>query len=473
MHRAPRHHAVIGDGATAAEFAGTTLLERGDTLTIIGPGVGALGRGLAYADVPEDQPWRDAYLLNSPSGVVDPDFADWMVETWPAVVRRMTGRRPDWLGFGQRHIEAGDFAALFAPRAIVGDYLSARSAAMLQDLAARGVTVTRRHALATDLARHGDGFRITLAGGETVVADTVDVATGGPAVQRFGSDAGPTAFTTLYGNEDAIAPLLSRGREIVCLGANAAMLDVLRFAQAVLGDGNVRLTVISASRLMPEPIIWDRPRRAPVMPHLAGPYDSAEAFLEALDSEIARFRAEGATMAVLRPGFKEAINKAGLETLLPSKAQRRKLGDAIERRFRRGTHDSIADFYRLAAVGQIRVIEGRVERVFAPMEGAVEVRLRLADGTLDEMTAPLVINCTGTGDQRAFDLMTTGLIRNGWLRLIEETGGVAVGKGLKTEVPGLRYLSPAVTEIGERVMAFPLYDLMALRTEVRLANGAA
>ena len=47
----------------------------------------------------------------------------------------------------------------------------------------------------------------------------MDVATGGPANQRFGVD-GATAFTpTLYDNEEAIARVLKPGVEVTCLGA--------------------------------------------------------------------------------------------------------------------------------------------------------------------------------------------------------------------------------------------------------------
>jgi len=463
-----RHHVVIGDGATAAEFAGTAPLGAGDRLTVIGPQVAQLGRGLAYADHPPDRPWRFAYLLNSPAAAVDPDFADWLARHWDDVADRMTGRRPDWLGFGAGHIGVGDYDALFAPRAICGDYLRERTEAMLASLADRGVRIDRRAALATDLARQGDGFRITVAGGEALLADTVDVATGGPAVQRFGSDEGETAFGALYGNEEAIARLLKPGQEIVCLGANAAMLDVLRFAQSVLGEDGVRLTAITASGLLPEPLIWTRPRRAPVVPVISGPFETADAFLSAIDTEIVRFRAQGATMAELRPGFKAWITEQGLEALLPPLGERRKLGDRLERRFRRGTHDSIADFQRLRTAGQVRLVQGRVTRVWARGTGEVEIRL---DAPKQEIIAPLVVNCSGAGDQRAFDLMTTGLIRNGWLSLHAETGGIAVGAGLEANLPGLRYLSPAVTEIGDRVMPLPLYDLATLRDHVRRANG--
>ena len=472
MTGGPRHHAVIGDGVTAAEFAGTARLRAGDRLTVIGPEVGQLGRGVAYRDPGPGVPWRNAFLLNSPSAGVHAPFADWLARNWPEVEARMQGARPDWLGFSRDAIAAKDYGAVFAPRPIFGDFLRERCEGMLADQAGQGVTLDRRARPAIDLSRMGDGFRITVAGGETIHADTVDVATGGPAVQRFGSDAGPTAFTTLNGNESAIADLMHPGQEVLCLGANAAMLDVLRLVQSVLNEGVIRLSVVSGTGLLPEPLIWDRPRKPPVTPSMQGPFETATAFLQALDADIARLRANGATMAQLRPGFKSWIETVGLQTLLPDLAERRKLGDAVERRFRRGTRDSIADFTRLHASGRITITEGRVIRVYARAPGEVDVRTALSDGTQEDRTAPLVVNCTGAGGQRAFDILTSGLIRNGWLRYCDATGGIQVGPGLEGEVKGLRYVSPAVTEVGDKVLAFPLYDFTDLTTLVRQANGA-
>jgi len=50
------HHVIIGDGVTAAEFATTHRCVAGDTITIIGPNVENLSRGVAYAKAPADAP---------------------------------------------------------------------------------------------------------------------------------------------------------------------------------------------------------------------------------------------------------------------------------------------------------------------------------------------------------------------------------------------------------------------------------
>lgn len=86
----PQHHVIIGDGATAAAFVSSLKLGRGSRLTIIGADTARFGRGLAYADSGEYKPWRDAYLLNSPSEAVDSEFVSWAEAHWPELEKRMS-----------------------------------------------------------------------------------------------------------------------------------------------------------------------------------------------------------------------------------------------------------------------------------------------------------------------------------------------------------------------------------------------
>ena len=471
--RGPHHHLIIGDGASSAALADTLALKSGDRLTILGANAGQFGRGLAYADYPSDVPWRYAHLMNSPSGAFGEGFVKWFEANWGDIRPRIAAHQPRWLDFAADHMAAGDFGAVFAPRAVFGDYLAEIGRGTLAAHAAMGVTVQQRTALATDLAKDEHGFRITLATGEVIRADRVDVATGGPSPQRFGADSGPTAFTTLYGNEQAIAEVLRPKQEMTCLGGNAAMLDVLRLMQSIMDEQDIRLRVITRG-FKPEPLIWTRPRKEPVTPKLTGPYRDAETLLAAVDAEIAAFRAKGASMAELRPGYLDWAAKTGLERLLPSLSERRKVIPQLERRFRRATHDSLADYARLRAAGQIVEEHGEITWVFAETEGKTRIRLKRAGmGTNEEIATSVVINTSGPGDQLAVDLLTSGLIRNGWLRMNETKTGLIVGPGLETEVEGLRYLSPAVTEIGAEVLAFPLEDVSALAARAKVANQIA
>jgi len=245
------------------------------------------------------------------------------------------------------------------------------------------------------------------------------------------------------------------------------MLDLMRLACAVVGEDSLNMRVISGSGLLPEPVVWTRPRGAIAEPSLEGPYDTAEALLDAVDAEITRLRAAGADMAALRPGFRRVLDGGGFARLLPDPAERQRIGARLERRFRRGTHDSIAQFQRLRQANRIGCLTGPIDRVYAEAPNWVHVWL----SGQRKLVVPLVVNTSGPGNQLGVDLMTTGLIRRGWLRL--EAGGIATRDGLQAEVAGLRYLSPALTRIGDEVPPFPLYDYGDLRRLAEMANAAA
>lgn len=361
----PRHHVIIGDGAVAAAFAEGGALVSGDRLTIVGPNVAHFGRGQAFSDHAADKPWRYAYLLGAPASQYGVGFAGWLAQGWPELGREISAYQPDWLEQWAPLIDGGSFEALVTPRAVFGGYLAERAALSLADLDARGVQVSLVAGLASDISRDAQGFRVTLSNGKLFHADGVDVATGGPAPQRFGADAGPTAFSTLYGNEAVIAEVVRGGQELTCLGDTVAALDVMRLSLAVAKRQDIRLRVIR----------------------------------------------------------------------LPEGGQ----ADAFERD---------ADYVALRARGQIVEVMGKVTWVYAEEAGRVRVRMTAHEGGQTEFVVPAVVNTAGAGAQLALDLVTTGLIRNGWLRLNETKTGLRVGAELQGEMAGLRYFSSAVSHIG-------------------------
>ena len=253
----PRHHAIIGDGAMAAAFLAASGVRPGDRLTLIGPFPGRFGAGRAHADHARHQPWRHAYLLDRPNARMGAGFVGWLAQNWPELRPEIALDQPRHLDRWAESLSAGDFGAFAAPRALYGRYLAEYSRARMADLADAGTELRLIAGLATDIGRQDAEFRITLAGGEVIRADRVDVATGGPGNQRFGSDAGPTAFTTLHGNEEAIAEILQPGWEVTCLGASAEVLDVMQFLCATLPDRMPKLRVIgdaAASGLHGDPM---------------------------------------------------------------------------------------------------------------------------------------------------------------------------------------------------------------------------
>jgi len=465
------HHAIIGDGLSAAELAVSAPLGRGDRLTVIGPAVARLGRGLAYADHPADAPWRFAWLLNSPAYLIDEAFVDWAAARWDDIAARMAGRRPDWLAAAAPHVARDDIAALFLPRAIFGDYLRARIEAGLARLDEAGVEIVRLPAKVTGLRRDGPAFRLSLSDGTTVAADSVDLATGGPVNQPLCAGLGAPAFETPYGNEAAIAGLARNGGPIVCIGGNAAMLDVLRLVQSVTEESRLAFSVISQTGHLPEPTAPHHPRRPAAAPGLAPPYRTAETFLAALDADIARCRAGGDRMAELQGGFYGWLFRERLTSFVPDRDEARRAATRVERRFFRGTRDSIRDFDRLAAAGRTRMVAGQVSAVRRADDGTLVVAYTTPDGTAAQMAAAAVVNTAGPGPAPRFDPLTNDLIDDGILEACPVTKGIRVGPGLETALPGLRYLSPALSEIGDGVLPMRPYSAEQLRLYAFAANG--
>ena len=465
-----RHHIVIGDGLAAAEFAKNTILSSGDRLTIVGPNSDELGRGLAYSKVPAGHPWHLAYLLNSPSENVDPDFGRWVHANWSGIAERMQGRKPDWLAAGQSYISEGDYTALNAPREIFGDYLCSLVSKSMEALVKQGVIVkrVREYATGIDFDIATKQFHASLQTGETLVASHVDVATGGAQNQSLFDADGHCSFSQLYGNEVAIIERAKLGGTVVCLGSNAAMLDTLRLCQSVLPSVELDFLVVSPSANLPEPLIPSQPRKRANV-NLKPNYANAKDLFGALSKQMDELRQQGYRMADMRGSFKAAILKNGLESLLADPDETKKVVGLMERLFLRGTRDSLADFQSLQSKGQIRFVAGRLGALETGSEG-ISLVIEHSNGTKQRLSASAVVNCAGAGKAPRFDAMTEVLLDKDWLTRCSVSNGLVVGEGLKAGPAGLRYISPSVTTIGKRVLAFSLYDASELRAAVNAAH---
>ena len=465
-----RHHVIIGDGLTAAEFAKCAPLSSGDRLTIVGPNSKELGRGLAYRKVSTDSPWHMTYLLNSPSESVDPDFGKWVCENWSSIARRMQGKHPNWLAAGEEYISQDDYSALNAPREVYGDYLSSLVNKSLYAAAERGVIVERVHACATNIEYHSDKqlFSVALDTGKELIASRVDIATGGAQTQSLFEADNQYSFARLYGHEEAIAKRLKQGGRVVCLGTNAAMLDTLRLAQAVRPSTPINFIAISTSARLPEALIPSQPRKlakVTLKPH----YASAQDLYLSLLSQMDDLRGQGYRMAEMRSPFKAAILEAGLESLLSDSNETRKVLGLMERLFMRGTRDSLADFQTWRDNGQARLVAAKLVDIKAESD-VLSLTISHRDGTKEVVSASVLVNCSGAGSKPYFDAMTELLLKKGWLARCSVSGGIEVGEGLQAGPKGLRYLSPTVTVMGEKVLALSLYDASTLMAVVRAAS---
>jgi hypothetical protein len=238
------------------------------------------------------------------------------------------------------------------------------------------------------------------------------------------------------------------------------MLDLIRLIRCRLRREEVDLTVLTLSGRLPEPLVWERPRRAPVAPLITGPFDTAEEFLTALQAEIAGFRAAGAVMAELRSGYRGFLDKHSLATLVPDREEARKLPADLARILRVGTHDTMVEFERLKQDIRLR-LGPAPDRVEQAAEGW---RVTTGGNTIE---ADLVFDATGAVPGE-LDPLAAHLVTRGWLTA--HPSGIAVGPALEARVPGLRYLSPSVSEIGDVILPLPLYDVCDL---ARLAQTAA
>jgi len=164
-----------------------------------------------------------------------------------------------------------------------------------------------------------------------------------------------------------------------------------------------------------------------------------------------------------------ASTKPGLNEFVPDVVEARKVTGPLFTHFEGGTRDSIDDFHRLMGAGNTHIVAGRVKRI--------EVRKSIAtvlytdtNQQQQSLSASVVVNCAGPGNQNRFDPLTRRMLDDQWIAICEHSGGILVGENGNTSVPGIRYLGPAVTSIGNKVEQVPLYDALRLRHTVRRLN---
>jgi len=465
MHR---HHVIIGDGVTAAELATTRTARPGESITIIGQNVHQLGRGVAYASAPSDAPWRYAYLLNSPARSVDTEFADWLGEHWENVAKHMAGRSPDWLSAAHYYVSAGQHASLNAPREMFGDFFHAKTMEKIKALRENGIPVQLIQAHVTRVECKDDGLAVVTSDHQAIQAQSVDVATGGPQNQRITGDDDEHSFPALFGNEYAIADKLKSGGHIVCIGAAAAMLDLLRFCQSIQTTEPIRFTALSPSgktlKALRPPLHFK-----PSPYELKGTFKTAADFLSAIIALQEQALANGDSLYETRVGLRSLFMNKSLIEFVPDITEARKVSVPLFKHFEGGTRDSIDDFHRLKQTGQAQIIAGKVQHIEQTKDHA-HVCYTDNTGQTQSLKATVVVNCAGPGQQKRFDALTLDMLKQKWISICPQSGGILVGEGGHCTADGVRYLGPAVTSIGNSVEPVPLYDALRLRRAAQRFN---
>lgn len=272
----------------------------------------------------------------------------------------------------------------------------------------------------------------------------------------------------LSAHEARIAECAKQGAEIWCIGTNATMLDALRLCQSVVPEEKLRFAACSPRGILPDPLIA-REARQVTEPTLNGPYDNAKAFLDDVQNNMQQAQAEGHKMREMRAGFRKFFVENGLRQYLPDMDEASQIPAVLRHWFRGGTRDTIEDFHRLSETNKVRIVRGAFDHVRLVNNG-VELVLKERDGELVSHQAGFVINCSGAGSTFDFDPLTHSLIDREWITICKRSCGIQVGEGCQTNMPGMRYLSPAVTVIGEEVMPMPLYDVHLLCKWAARAN---
>ena len=463
-----KRHIIVGDGVTAAEFATTRIMHAGDTLTIIGPSVDDLGRGIAYGKEQADVPWRYAYLLNSPSISVDAEFSEWMPANWESLVERMSNRKPDWLSAAQYNIKHGQISTLNAPREIYGDFFHATVCKKLDAMREKNIQIQFIPKRVVNIESNNSELTVHIDDGHEISADSVDVATGGPQNQRFDGDIGERSFPELFGNEARITKLLGKSGSIICIGSGAAKLDLLRFCQSIQTESAISFTAISPSGTVLQPL-RSGPTFNPAHYELNETFNTSEEFVSAIIALQQKALDSGHNFYETRVGLRSLFQNTSVNHYVPNITEARKVARPLFSHFQGGTRDSIDDFNRFLASGNTQIIPGKVLEI-KHTDNHATVTYQNQDGHLRSLNATVVVNCAGPGAANNFDALTTKMLQRNWISICPQSGGILVGNGAKTPIKGLRYFGPAVTSVGDIAQPVPFYDAYRLRRAVQEFN---
>lgn len=377
-----RHVAIIGGGFSGALQAINLLRHQGPRATLI-ERRDVAARGVAYSAAHPD------HLLNVRAGNMsalpqDPDhFQRWLERRHP------------------------DLAGGFAPRLIYGDYL-----AELLDEARRAAP--ERLALvqkeAADIARDGEGWRITLADGGTISADAVILAPGNlpPHIPAgIDPDALPSGSFAAEPWREDVAEGLTEQDQVLVIGTGLTMIDIALLLDARGFRG--KITALSRRGLAPR-------AHAPVEASTLDerPLPEAVALLRHIR---ARSDQVGWRAAVdeLRPYTEGIWAAAGLDERRRFLRHLRAWWDVHRHRI---APQVAAKIRAMQERGQLEIVAGKLVNV-VPQGDGICVRYR-PRGKDDAVTLPVrrIINASGpqgdllrTGEPLLLRLLEGGLIR--------------------------------------------------------------
>lgn len=363
------HIAICGGGASAVLLL-HALRKNADRplhVTIIEPRVSA-GTGMAYATV------SPSHLLNVPAGRMSADDAD-------------PNEFVDWL---TANAPGEDFTAKsFVPRSLYGAYLKNLLAIAAMDRRANVQAKVRRDAVQS-IERGAKHWALTLAGGGSVAADAVVIATGNePPRPCFATDDSVGDLVLNDPWDTAAKAEIPRTANVALIGSGLTAVDV---AMELLDKGHRgQIQMISRHGLLPR-------RHAPAMvsaPWLLPPYPSSIAELMRLTRSEAHSipGQESWRMAIdaLRPNLPAIWGALGHDDKARFLRHVRPFWEVHRHRM---APEVAARIEGAIARNRIGVQQGRLLAIDSVASGGLELCVKTA-GKLGRSQADVAINCTG------------------------------------------------------------------------------
>ncbi|MBA4062591.1 MAG: hypothetical protein C0501_02570 [Isosphaera sp.] len=304
----------------------------------------------------------------------------------------------DWLRTRAEYADVPDPALreTFLPRRVYGDYLRALAMGYFAPVDPRPVRVDVVEDEAVDVAPVGAGGRVHLAGGNTVTADRVLLATGNRPPGPLPSAAEPFAHRAYHPDPwgDWADRLPDPGEDVVLLGTGLTAVDVF----LTLAAAGWRGTVHAVSRNGLLPLSHFRGVEYPDFP----PPDP--------ERHCGLLRARGANPAIavdrLRPHTQRIWQAFSAEEKREFCSRYAGRWNVTRHRVPEAVHARVAE---AVAAGTFRVVTGRVCGL-ADAGGRVRVTVEADGGARTAVEGGLVVNCTGP--EARFSASDSPLFRN-------------------------------------------------------------
>lgn len=392
---AMKHIAIIGGGfsGTMAAVNLARLAALPLRVTIINHGYPS-GRGIAYGTR------RPEHLLNVAARNMSalPEHPHHFVE---------------WLRTRTEYSDTSDaeLRETFMPRRLYGDYVRSLALSFTRPVDHRSnVEVTTLADEAIGIVPEGDGARVMLAGGQSVTADRVLLATGNeppadlPGVDRLAGHPGYCANP--WENWERLLP--ADASNIILLGTGLTAVDAIVTLLALDWQGTIH--AISRHGLLPQSHFKgvDYPDFPPADVDLA--QLGLEALVHVVETHCERLRRLGENPAIIvdrmRPYTQRIWQAFSLEERRDFVARHSARWNVLRHRIAQPIHQKLS---RALAEGRLRIACCSVANI-AATGPRMAVTVRGADGALAQIEGALAINCTGP--QSRFSASRSTLLRN-------------------------------------------------------------